>query len=337
MTCYSPLRAVILGSKPDGKKILKVIPGSDFINYSDGFDYISIPCGHCVGCRLAYSRVWADRCIAESYYHDSSLFITLTYNDSFLPLPNRLEDGSLSPVHPLVKRDVQLFIKRLRKRFPDQNIRYFLCGEYGPKTMRPHYHLLLFGLYLADLKLLYTSPDYFSYFTSDTIEELWYTERGKNISDPHLRSAGFHIITSVNWHTCAYVARYIMKKQFGEGASVYSDLNYPKEFTLMSRKPGIGRQFYEDNKLELYSDKAGVFLSLPEGAHKVKSNKYYDRLYDVEYPDHFAAISDERFDRMLLHDYLKSSLTDLHYLDILKSEEVNTLDRVKALKRGDLL
>lgn len=330
MTCFSPLRAVVLGYKNDGKKIIKVLPNSDFTNYSDGYQYISLPCGHCIGCRLKYSKVWADRCMAESRYHDSNLFLTLTYNDDHLPVPHELEDGSLSPVHPLVKRDVQLFIKRLRRKLPDQKIRYFLCGEYGSKSMRPHYHLILFGLFLDDLDLLYTSDDQFSYFTSKTIEKLWYCE-----SDPDT-SAGFHIITSVNWATCAYVARYIMKKQYGDGASVYDDYSFPKEFTLMSRKPGIGRDFYEDHKLDIYSSVDGVQISTPDGHHQIKSNKYYDRLYDIEYPDHFACISDDRMDRLLIRDYLKSNLTDNFYTDILSSEEVNLDHKIKCLKRGDL-
>lgn len=330
MACYSPLRAVVLGFNPDGKKIIKVLKDSDFTSYSNAVEYISLPCGHCIGCRLKYSRIWADRCMAEAAYHDENLFLTLTYNDDHIPDPLPLESGGFSPVHPLVKRDVQLFIKRLRKHFGDDKIRYFLCGEYGEKSMRPHYHLILFGLRLDDLEVLYTSQDSFTYFTSDTINKLWYLE-----SDPHV-SAGFHIITSVNWNTCAYVARYIMKKQYGYNSSVYEDYNYPKEFTLMSRKPGIGRQFYDDHKLSIYGSNDGVFLSTDDGAHKIKSNKYYDRLYDLEYPDHYATISDERTDRLIVRDFIKSNLTDKFYLDILDSENVNVSAKVKALKRGDL-
>lgn len=46
----------------------------------------------------------------------------------------------------LCKYDVQLFMKRLRKRiskYSNEKIRYFLCGEYGPVHFRPHYHFLL--------------------------------------------------------------------------------------------------------------------------------------------------------------------------------------------------
>ena len=140
--------------------------------------------------------------MVEAEYHDDNIFLTLTYDNDNLPAP--LEN---SPINPLVKRDLQLFIKRLRKRFPDQRIRYFACGEYGGASMRPHYHLILFGLKLDDLKLLYKNDDQFRYYTSDSIHSCW--------------NYGYHIITSVNWETCAYVARYIVKKQYGAGASLY--------------------------------------------------------------------------------------------------------------------
>lgn len=45
------------------------------------------------------------------------------------------------------KRDMQLFMKRLRKvlkRYTDEKVRYYIVAEYGPKTFRAHYHLLLF-------------------------------------------------------------------------------------------------------------------------------------------------------------------------------------------------
>lgn len=336
MACFSPLRAVITGVNENGKKQIKILKGSDTSLYPDGFEYISLPCGHCIGCRLKYSRIWADRCLVESYYHDSNYFITLTYNDDFIPAPLPLADGSLSPIHPLIKRDVQLFIKRLRKMFPEQNIRYFLCGEYGNKTMRPHYHLILFGLFLEDLKPLYMNQDGFSYYTSESIDKIWCSEEEAKKPKSDRRSFGYHIIADVNWNTCAYVARYIVKKQYGDGAEIYNELNYPKEFTLMSRKPGIGRQFYEDHKLDLYSDIDGLYLSTPDGARRIRANRYYDRLYDIEYPDHFSAISNDRMVSALTSDFIKSSLTDLSDSDMLNSEEITVSAKIKSLKRGDL-
>lgn len=341
MACYHPLHAVVLGKNPEnGKKIIKILKDSDF-SYElqhDDFEYITIPCGHCIGCRLKYSRVWADRCMTEASYYENNVFLTLTYNDKYLPEPLPGSD-----IHPLVKRDVQLFIKRLRKALPEQKIRFFLCGEYGPTNLRPHYHLLLFNCKLDDLKLLFKNDSNFRYFTSDIINKCWYTESAandvkawyagsRNMAD--FPSAGFHIITSVNWQTCAYVARYIVKKQFGDGASIYEDYNFPPEFTLMSRKPGIGRQFYEDNKLRLYDDT--VYISTEEGSRIIRPNKYFDSLFDIDYPDYMQGIREDRKRLAQINNSLKSNLTNLTFLDRLKSEEIVQQERIRSLHRKEL-
>ena len=53
------------------------------------------------------------------------------------PVPNRI---------PYVcNRDLDLFLKRLRSYYPDEKLRYYAVSEYGPRTFRPHWHLLLFS------------------------------------------------------------------------------------------------------------------------------------------------------------------------------------------------
>ena len=95
----------------------------------DGAPKLLVPCGRCMGCRLESSRQWAIRCVHEASLHDRNCMVNLTYNGSFLP-----SGGSLQ------KRDVQLFIKRLRRRFPLSKIRYFYCGPIvtGKQIGRAH-------------------------------------------------------------------------------------------------------------------------------------------------------------------------------------------------------
>ncbi len=73
--------------------------------------------------------------------------MTLTYDDEHLPINDYVDsDGVIHGKPTLRKRDVQLFLKRLRKNYKyDNHIKYFCCGEYGGKTFRPHYHLIIFG------------------------------------------------------------------------------------------------------------------------------------------------------------------------------------------------
>lgn len=103
---------------------------------------IPVPCGKCKPCRGRRLNGWAFRLLEEEKICNSANFITLTYGTTHIPITER---GSLS----LCKRDVQLFIKRLRKKHDGANIvgsiKYYAVGEYGSTTVRPHYHILLFN------------------------------------------------------------------------------------------------------------------------------------------------------------------------------------------------
>jgi hypothetical protein len=91
------------------------------------------PCGQCLNCRINQARVWQHRIMLETMMHGDSMWVTLTYNDEHLPDPPCVD-----------KKEIQKWLKRLRKLTPQ--FRYFIVGEYGEKTWRPHYHCCLFGL-----------------------------------------------------------------------------------------------------------------------------------------------------------------------------------------------
>ena len=91
-------------------------------------------CGQCVTCRINKRREWANRMVLEAAQYEDNAFVTLTFDDENLP-----EDLCVN------KRDIQLFLKRLRYYHAVEKIRYFAVGEYGETTHRPHYHLLLFN------------------------------------------------------------------------------------------------------------------------------------------------------------------------------------------------
>lgn len=99
-----------------------------------------VACGNCIECQMLYSSTWAFRIGLEAQLYEHNCFITLTYNED-----NRPKDDHLS------KRDLQLFLKRLRKHFNNKKIRFFACGEYGDKKGRPHYHIILFNCNFEDM------------------------------------------------------------------------------------------------------------------------------------------------------------------------------------------
>lgn len=110
---------------------------------------IMVPCGKCLGCLTARRNQWTFRLMQEERVSKSSMFITLTYSDKFLPLIGN------NPV--LKKSDFQNYIKRLRK--VNQKLRYYAVGEYGTRTERPHYHAIMFNAKKKDAVEKWRSSD----------------------------------------------------------------------------------------------------------------------------------------------------------------------------------
>ena len=99
---------------------------------------IPVPCGKCPPCKIRKVNDWVFRLKQEDKVSSSSCFLTLTYDTAHVPITN---NGFLT----LKKRDFQLFMKRLRKKLPNDKLKYYACGEYGTISDRPHYHAILFN------------------------------------------------------------------------------------------------------------------------------------------------------------------------------------------------
>jgi len=222
---------------------------------------LSLPCGRCIGCRLERSRQWAVRIVHESKLSDENSFLTLTYDEEHLP-----KNKSLSV------EDCQRFLKRLRKKLYPQKVRFFLCGEYGEKLKRPHYHAILFGYDPRDK--IPISDGTHPLFESPFLTETW----GK----------GSVILGSVTFESAAYVANYATKKITGKPAAEHYRGLRP-EFLLMSRRPGIGRSWFEKFQSDVYpSDQV-----ISRGA-ACRPPRYYDNLIEKTNPDILAAIKKTR-------------------------------------------
>lgn len=223
------------------------------------------PCGGCIGCRLDKAQQWSIRMMHEMQCHDEGCFITLTYNNENLP-----EDRSLS------KDELQKFFKLLRmhlvRKHKGKEVRYYACGEYGSNgTIRPHYHAILFGHEFQDKELLRhggpkrcknpfkQGPDH-SLYTSKTLEKIW--------------SKGFVTIGDVSLESCGYVARYCLKKIYGEPALDHYQGRTP-EFALMSRRPGIGQPWFDKFRSDVYPKD---FVTVK--GRKCRPPRYYDYLLE---------------------------------------------------------
>lgn len=182
--------------------------------------------------------------------HSVSWFVTLTYDDAHLP-----SNGSLR------KRDWQLFMMRFRKEYGP--CRYFMCGQYGERSLRPHYHALLFGVDLPD-KRLYSKVAGNILWRSEKLDRVW----GQG-------DVKFSVLSpeTVNYVT-AYMNRSSLDKWNCERAGL------EPEFQLMSRKPGIGAKWYERFKGDVYPEDSVTVA----GGGKLRPPRYYDELLKKEDP-----------------------------------------------------
>lgn len=247
MPCYHPLTAYYNG--------LEVVFGLKKARYNpSGYEQIQLPCGRCIGCRLERSRQWAFRCVAEASQHSENCFITLTYAPEHLP-----KSGTL------VKRDLTLFFKRLRKLLGSKPIRYFACGEYGDLGQRPHYHAIIFGHDFADKEwqVVQSEKGFSRVGISPSLNALW--------------PFGFTTVGKCTFESCAYVARYCLKKLLGatpEQLKEHYGERIP-EYVVMSRRPGIGAEWIKRYLTDVYpSDKVIV------RGHECKPPRFFDRYFE---------------------------------------------------------
>jgi len=266
---------------------------------------LRLPCYQCVECRLARSLSWAVRCMHEKMLHTESAFVTLTYDDDHLP-----EDRSISV------RDHQLFMKRMRKRF-GKGIRFFMCGEYGEKNGRPHYHYLLFNRDFPDRKYYKMAKNGVDkLYTSEIAEELW--------------SNGLCVVGDVTLDSCAYVARYIVDKVTGDRADghytvVTSDgvvVSRVPEFTCQSRRPGIASEWYK--RYGRHSHVSGDFAVMD--GKRVRMPRFYDGRFELTDPEELAIIKKRRLANA--RRYRKNNTRDR-----LRVREVVALKRLRMYER----
>lgn len=308
MPCYGPLKGYRGPLNKNGKR-----PVVFNRRYAvEPIEFIDVPCGQCVGCRLERSRQWAMRCMHEVTLHEDNCFVTLTYDDASL---DNWKARNI-PAHSRYSvnvREFQLFMKRLRKSV-GADVRVFYCGEYGAKFGRPHYHAILFNLDFGDKYAWSKSNDQVLY-RSPTLEKAW--------------PFGYSSIGSATFESAAYCARYILKKVTGDRADNHYRRVDPEtgevfenepEFARMSK--GIGRGWYERFKRDAYPHDA-VWLR----GRWMKPPKFYDGLYEVEMPDDMARIKNARRAAALTHTDDQSSRR-------LRDREVCQLARLERLPRN---
>lgn len=334
MSCYHPLLGSYYTDAYTGERKVRIssLINEDFFgekhkrdwNEIKEFDPTSflVPCGKCLGCRLDYSRRWADRMMLELESNDGkAIFVTLTYDDDHLVDCN----GNFTCGYgSLYKKHLQLFLKRLRDKVGYGKLRFYGVGEYGSwkNTHRPHYHIVLFGIGLDDLENK-ISVGYNelrqTVYTDSLIASCW----------PH----GFVSCGDVSWRSCAYVARYVTKKALSpEDDLLLESLNLNPLFSVMSRKPGIAANYLREHPDCL--DFTSIFVSDSDGDRKITLPKYFLNRLKLTDPEKADIIVTQR--SLYAQDIMLSKLnqTDLPLLDYLEVEEKVMEKKIKSLKRS---
>lgn len=147
----------------------------DSLAYKKGV--YSFDCGACPECLRKRANVWALRAVYEAREHAFNCMVTLTYDNYAYDEDGKII-GELPPDRNLHvdKRDVQLFVKRLRKWYSsitNEKIKFFVGAEYGSKTHRAHYHLILFGVRFPDLVYYKKSKRGNPIYKSHKLTTLW--------------------------------------------------------------------------------------------------------------------------------------------------------------------
>lgn len=234
-----------------------------------------LPCGKCLACRLEYARSWAIRCMHEAQMHgQNNIFVTLTYSDEHLKSPK------------LNYEDFQLFMKRLRKT-QNEPIGFFVTGEYGEQTKRPHWHAILFGYRPRgwvpsieesevqikrnpDVRLKYKTQQGHNVYESGSLTRLW----GKGIAE-----YGEVTLDSAN-----YVARYAAKKiVHGDNKKVKEadDHDY-QPISKKSSKHAIGKKFLERYWEDIFNEGR---VSLDKGGTTGAIPRYYVKWLEKNHPE----------------------------------------------------
>lgn len=320
MPCFRPLngfRSRIVNPSTGKRSIVWSPREAEFPDHGRGPESLVIPCGQCRFCRLEHSRQWAIRCMHEASLYQKNCFLTLTYSDEFLP-----PGGSLDYDAPV------LFMKRLRKRF-GADIRSYGCAEYGELFQRPHYHLCVFNFDFSDKKLWRKNGEN-SLYISEELQKLW--------------AFGHTTVGSLTFESAAYVARYVTKKITGARASKHYEQideatgevreRLPERAICVSRRPGIGRRWIDENsKFSRVHD----FVVLR--GKKVRPPKYYDRLFDVADPKAFAIVKARRKEAginsaKILQDEDRRNFSgcSISSSDVLPKHRLTVIEEVQELK-----
>lgn len=306
MACLTPIALTNEYRKKDGR-------------WEEAARYV--PCGKCAACLKARALQWTIRLSDElNAWNGKACFLTLTYADHMLPT-------DCYNTATLVKRHPRNFFKRLRKRVP--KLKYYLVGEYGTKSQRPHYHAIVFGV---DARTNY----------SDVLNS-W--SSFDPFSEKHI-PIGSVYFGDVNANSISYVTGYVIKPGFNEYAK---EMGIQTEFSSMSNGLGVGH--LTEAKIRAYKNGRYYYAMPGTSGKRAPLPRYYrEKIFDYKVRDIFQTIDDEgniqvhnitRVDLTRYNDYKRwirnSQKERYHDVDVTQIQEADRRsENAQLLKRQAL-
>lgn len=308
---FSPRRNNITIENLDDYYVIDHITGNIFPMY------IQVPCGKCPICRNKKAKEWSFRAMCENATSETQpIFVTLTYNNKHLP-----KSG-------IFKEEIQLFMKRLRIKLDrlniKHNLRYFACGEYGTKSGRPHYHMIIWN---------------FPYFETVSrrlkiIESSWSVPTGRYAKNgsPIVDQLGFCYCVPCEQGAISYVMKYMRKEP-----TVPKYMN--PTFFLSSRKNGgIGAAYARKYKeyYRIHPDQLDMSVLDPYSGKSLTMTipQYYKRIF---FPCLSQIVSKEVRDahkKLCYHISMRNTYFEL--MDMPMTPKLSPMER-KVLKRYSFL
>lgn len=278
---------------------------------------ISVPCGKCEKCAARRISGWSFRLMQQDRKSISSYFLTLTYEPERCPIT---KGGFMD----LRKKDLQLFFKRLRKSHEGtglESIKYYACGEYGGKSWRPHYHIIIFNV---ELELMIGKRH------ADMVKSGAIPLDGKWPFVIKQWPNGHATIGEVTGASVGYTMKYISKPK---RIPLHRNDDREREFALMSK--GIGKS-YLTPAIEAYH-KADLlnrmYLTTEQGKKLAMPRYYKDKLYTHEERSEIAGYHKGEIEKKVLKEtelqLMKGDVAYKQYLNN-KKEAVNaSIERQK--------
>lgn len=249
----------------------------------------AFPCGKCEKCLKRRVSGWSFRLMQQEKVSMSAYFVTLTYANEKVP---RTQNGFMG----LSKKDLQLFFKRLRKsheidgKVPEYPIRYYAVGEYGGKTYRPHYHIILFN---ADLELMIGKK------YSDMVRRGIMPLDGYYPFKCFQWDAGHMTLGEVNNASVGYTLKYVTKKK---RIPMHRNDDRQVEFALMSKRMGknyVTEQIIKWHKEDLLNR---MYLTIEDGKKIAMPRYLKDLIYTREERSEIAGYQKGEIEKRFLQE-----------------------------------